>query len=370
MVTRIINCVKDVNVEVWNAVLRGPFYSHEWFSYVEEQCQDEYLPFYILAYKDNEICSILPTFVPKTINNAYDIRYWGRLRKINHIFPLLHKRSLLCFSPDTLCSAGFFSSNRLEKTVLHEILLILDDIAKEKSLSDIVFMYVLEENVEEMESLTSYGYQKVYLNSPGILKSTFQTFDEYIRSLSPNGRSTVRREMKKFKKSASILEVICTPRNEIEILHRLTNNIQEKHNVGENPYSEKKLAAVFEYMKKYLTCYVVRYDEKIIGTVSLVEKDGILATFALGLDYENILESGTYFYLFYYNTIMEMTKRKVDSVNFDALAYGAKERRGCNLVPQYMLIKRRKGKLAFGIWKHILNYQYMKKFRSYYLSSQ
>ena len=101
-------------------------------------------------------------------------------------------------------------------------------------------------------------------------------------------------------------------KNEIEILQKLANNIQEKHNVEEHPYSKEKMKAVFEYMEEYLTCYVVKYNKKTIGTVSLIEKDGILVTFGLGLDYENSIKTGTYFYLFYYKTIIEMIERKWD----------------------------------------------------------
>lgn len=369
MKTKIVNSIKDVDKEIWNSILKGPFYSHEWFSYVEEQCQDEYLPHYILVYNKSNICSIMPTFIPKTHSHAYNIRYYGRFRKFNKVFPLLHRKCLLCFSPDTF-SGGFFNSNQLVKEVLHEILLILDNIAKQNSLSDIVFMYVLKENQEEIEALESYGYQKIYLNSPGILTNTFKTFDDYISSLKPNARSTARREIKKFMKSESALEVTYTPSNEIEILHKLANNIQEKHNVEEHPYSKEKMKTVFDYMKEYLTCYVVKYNKKIIGTVSLIEKDGILVTFGLGLDYGNSIKTGTYFYLFYYKTIIEMIERKIDSVNFDALSYTAKERRGCNLVPQYMLIKRTKGRIFFKLWKNILNYQYKKKFHTAYYSRQ
>ena len=243
----------------------------------------------------------------------------------------------------------------------------IEGIAKENAITEIVFMFMLEDNKREITIFEEDKYQKIFLSSPGILNNSFHSFNEYIESLKPNSRSIVRREIKNFVKSGNVLEIVNDPVNQLASLYKLANNIQEKHEMQSPAYTLEKMKLVFENMKEYLSCFIVRTKNDIIGTVSLLEKDGVLITYALGLDYEETKKSSTYFYLFYYNSIMEMINRRIGSIDFDMNAYIAKERRGCRLVPQYILIKPLKRKLFFMFWKHLLNHQYRKKFHENYL---
>jgi predicted N-acyltransferase len=371
MQTKLVHTVRDVERDVWNKILKGPLHSYEWFCYIEEQYKHDYIPYYFLFYEQDLLSFILPMFVPIIEFNTYNRIYWGRFQKFVKFLPGLQKKPLICFSPNPNTStAGLFKFNKICKETLHEIIASIDEFSKSNSITEIVFMFILEENMQEIKILENHGYSKVYLASSGVLENSFHSFDDYLLSLTKKRRKVVRNEINKFSKCGANLEVIERPVDELETLHKLADNIQEKHNAGFHPYSAEKMKSVFENMKPYLTCIAAKAGDEIIGSLSILEKDGFMTTYGLGLDYEKARDNGMYFYMAYYNTIMEMIKRGINSIDFDIYAYKAKERRGCRLVPQYVVIKPLKHKLFFTIWQHVLNRQYKKKFLDSYNSNR
>ena len=363
MHTKITYSIKDIDRDIWNEVLKGPFFSYEWFLYIEEQYKDDYSPYYFLFYHNSRLTFILPMLAPNTMQNIYNMIYWGRLLRFLKWIPWIHKKPLMCYSicPST-SSAGFFNNNKIPDISLNEILLEINKFAVIEGFTDIVFMWVLESSIAEIKLFESNGYKKIFINSTGILYNRFNSFEDYLKSLKPNARSVVRREIKKFTQSGCEIEVLDNPFEKLNKLYTLANEIQEHHNLSDWEFSFDKMKAVFINMNKYLKSIIAKYDDEIIGTVTYLEKDGIRATYGLGFDYDKSRKNRTYFYIFYYNSIMDMIRNNISKIDFDTTSYTAKERRGCEIIPQYLLVKPLKNKLFFNAWLPLLNYQYRKKF--------
>jgi hypothetical protein len=119
-------------------------------------------------------------------------------------------------------------------------------------------------------------------------------------------------------------------------------------------------------MRPYLKHYVVSTGEGPIACLSLFEKDRLINTYALGLDFAKTRKSRTYFNLLYYHSIREMIVRRVPYINFNQTAYKVKESRGCRLVPQYMYVKALRGRRWMRLWLRLLDLQYRRKFAQEY----
>jgi predicted N-acyltransferase len=200
----------------------------------------------------------------------------------------------------------------------------------------------------------------------GILEGKFKTFNDYLLSLPPVKRKAVKQDMRKFKKSGFVLEAVNDPLPIAEKIHELTMNVFHRHNFMPTDFNKRSLASSFRFMQEYMQTFVIRKSGKIISTHTIVEKNGIIESHALGLDYKELGDSRSYFYVFFYNTIMEMIKRKANYINFFQMAYKTKERRGCRLIKQYMLVKSLKANSFLDRWLAFAHRRYAHKFESDY----
>ena len=369
MKTLRIKTIKEIDRTLWNDTLRGPYLSYEWFEYIEECFATEYRFFYLLCFDGNDLKGILPAVVSGPSDSLYKHLLFGRAKPIFDKFNLFKGKPLLCLAPES-GGRGYFTDQRMDHDILRALLQAGDEIVQQKKLSGMVFLFVIEEQHREIELLESMGYQKVFLNKAGVFYNRFSNFEEYRSAMSKKMGKNIKREIKRFIADGCTLEVVERPEDQVRLHYRLAHNIEMKYPTPDARSEEKQMQSAYELLAKYLTCYVVKKDGLSIGTISLLEKDGIIATYGLGLDYERIKKNRTYFYLLYYHTIMEMIKRNITNINFNAMAYKIKERRGCKLISQYMLIKPRKGKRLMFIWKYFLNYQYKIKFKQNYMAQK
>ncbi|MFC1876995.1 GNAT family N-acetyltransferase [Thermodesulfobacteriota bacterium] len=369
MVTKTINTIKEIDRTLWNNTLRGAYFSYEWFEYIEEIFAAEYRPFYLLCFDGSHLKAILPAFAPNSYDNIYTRLLLGRAKPILDKLKLFRGTPLLCIAPEA-GGRGYFTDQRVDHNVIGELLQAGDKIVEQEKFTGMVFPFVLDEQHREITLLESMGYQKIFLNKAGVFYNRFTNFEEYRSTIPKKMRNLIKREISRFNEAGCTLEVLERPADQVRLLYRLAYNIQKKHQTTNIRSEEKQMQTVYAKLARYLTCYVVKKDDQTIGAISLLEKDEVIATYGFGLEYEQTIKNRTYFYLLYYHTIMEMIKRDITSINFNAMAYKIKERRGCKLIPQYMLIKPRKGKRLMCVWKHCLNYQYQKKFKQNYLAQK
>jgi predicted N-acyltransferase len=365
MVIKVFRTIKQIDKNAWNYVTKGPFLSYEWFEFLEETLTDEFIPYYIAYYRKEMLVGALPAFCPTTNENVYEKLILGRFKKFTDKFNLPTRKALLCFSP---YSSGKYilTDAKLDFRVLIELINTLEKLALENRMSEIVFLFLKENESEIINYLEGNGYIKVFLNSVGILKNRFTSFEDYLRTLPKSRRKQARRDIRKFNKSGNTIELVKDPLTEIKKIYILKENIIKKYPSSPDKMDLHTLETSFKKMQKYMTTFLVKSEDEIIGSLTLLEKDHIINTYALGLDYLKTNESRAYFYLLYYNTIMKMIERNVPYINFNQAAYKVKEVRGCELTKQYMLIKILKGNFWKKRWLHLVDYQYRHKFLKEY----
>jgi predicted N-acyltransferase len=367
--TRIIDSVARIDRESWNRATRGPFFSYEWFEYVEAVCTDRFAPQYIVCHHNDRLVGVLPAFQVKTHDNAYENYLFGRLKKIAQLLLVFRRTPLLCISP---FSGGgyFFSDNDYSATVLDRLLAEVEATARRQGRSDVVLMYVKQTESELIEALNKLGYTGVYLNSTGILNNYFRGFDDYLSSLSKSCRKSVKCDMNKFRKSPYTITASSDETPNADLIYELIGYFERRHPPERSFYTADKIKTCLKKMAPYSTVYSVGSADEQIAVVTLFEKDGIINTYAFGIDFDRAQKNRAYFNLLYYNTIQEMIVRKARCMNFNPMAYKVKESRGCALTKQYMYVRVLKGRFWLMPWLTLLDRQYRHKFEMFYAHAQ
>jgi predicted N-acyltransferase len=364
METKIINTIHDVAKDSWNDFTRGPLMSYEWFAYVEKIKAACLEPFYIICYEGDRIKGVLPTFCPMTWDNVFNDFIFGRFQRFFNPLNILGGKILLCYSP--LSSGDIFWGRHIDMSTGELLIERLEELAIHKKISIIAFLHVQETSKSEIKWLESKCYKKVFMNSVGIIEGKYSGFDEYLLSLSPVKRKAVKQDIRKFNQSGLVLTSEDYSLQLVNKIHSLLMNVNRKHNYQPRHTNKHLLALSFDYMQNYLNTFVVRKRGKIIATHTIIEKDGIIESFALGLDYAELGDSRSYFYVFFYNTIYEMVKKKAHYINFYRMAYKTKERRGCRTTKQYMLVRSMTNSIFIKKWFSLVNRRYQKKFEKIY----
>lgn len=364
-----VRSVHDIDSAKWNQVTRGPFFSHEWFQFVEQTERKQYQFYYLVAYESDKLIGALPVLIPMSSGNIYQNYLYGKLRPMIDKTPVKTRKLLLCYSPAS-SGSNFWSDQPFLSNGMSAYIDSLDELAQQEGVSEIVFMFLRGHEIDILERLTARGYNKIFLSAAAVLENRFNSFDGYLHSLTRNGSNGVKGDLRRFKKAGCVLEVCRHPIYKIKIIDRLMKNVQKKYPRTLTRLEPDSLKVCFEKMRPYATTYLVRRNRTDIGTVTLFNKDALLSTYASGLDYDHAKETGVYFYLFYYLPIQEMIRKNIAYLNFNHMAYRTKETRGATLISQYMLVKNVERNPAKQFWFGIVDRRYRVKFRKEYAQEQ
>jgi predicted N-acyltransferase len=361
----IIDTIHKIGAHEWNDATRGPFFSHEWFRFVETIAEFDLQPHYLTCRQEGRLIAALPAFAPQNQHNTYASYLLGRYKEKLLRLPSFRCRPLVCYAP--LAGGKYLmSDNPIGGGSLKDIVFALEDAAFRGGYSEIVFLYIKAMDTEWTKLLDCLAYQRVYLNSVGVIENHFGDFESYLKGLSRRQRKAVKSDLQAFRKSGYSIDERGVSTRELEAMMRLVGNIDRRYPSTRWNYTKSFLSACFDHMQTYLKNYVVSTGDGPIGCLSLFEKDRLINTYALGLDFAKIHASRTYFNLLYYHSIREMIARQAPYINFNQMAYKVKESRGCRLVPQYMYVKVLRGRWWMSLWLRLLNFQYRRKFTTEY----
>jgi predicted N-acyltransferase len=304
--------------------------------------------------------------LPRRTNRTLTLSYLlGRYKEQLLRLPAFRRRHLVCYAP--LAGGNYLiSDNAIQGEILKDIVVAMEDAALQGAYSEVVFLFIKAMDAEWIELFDCRGYQRVYLNSVGVINNSFEDFEGYLQSLSPPQRKAVKGDLRAFRKSGFTIDEWGGSFREIDTMMGLVGNIDRRYPSIRWNFTKSFLSACFDHMHPYLKSYVVPTGDGPIGCLSLLEKDRLINTDALGLDFAKIRTSRTYFNLLYYHSIREMIARRAPYINFNQTAYKVKESRGCRLVPQYMYVKALKGRWWMRLWLQLLDLRYRRKFAREY----
>ncbi len=365
MIIKLVKSIQSVSAHQWNALTRGPFFSHEWFQFIEAVEGQRHQFYYFLAMEAERLVGVIPAFVPLKNDDIYRNFLYGRLHAWIPRLSGCGARPLICYG---LGASGknLLSDQEFIPAIIPPLIAAVRDLRSQENISDLVFLFVRENEADIIETLETCGFSKVFLSAAAILQNRFDTFDDYLRSLSRNGKNSVKGDLRRFRKFGCTPEVCAKPEEDLGVIAELVANIEKKYPSTLTKQSLRKLKMAFRWMTAYRTTYLVRAKKVPLGTITFFIKDDLISTYAAGLDYRYVRASGTYFYLFYYLPVQEMINRRAPYLNFNHMAYRVKESRGAKLVPQFMFVKSLKPNRVKPYWFKIVDRRYRSKFNTQY----
>jgi predicted N-acyltransferase len=359
-----INSIHEVDKKSWNELRGGPYYSHEWFSYVEECFSEELKPTYLVCKEKEELVGGLPTFRPLVGENAYYNAVFGNNKWLNKI-PFLKSKPLLCFSPYAYTS-DILTKNKKREETIKKLLVEAQKLMEKEELTEIVFFNLSDKDKYVTKQLEQLGYLKMFHFATTILKNKWKSFDEYVMSLKKRYRKTVRSDIKKFEESGAKIKILTDYKEALPKITKLSQNILDHHKSNVYRNREEIIASLYKHLKPYLEILVCEQDGEYIATVAHLEKDGIVGNQVLGLDYEKTKKNRTYYNIVYYEWVRKIIKKGIPEVYLGTEAYRTKEMRGCTFADKYLYIKQRKKNPMKNLWFVLLNKYYRRKFKKHY----
>ena len=360
----IIKSIHETEKNAWNKFEGGPYYSYEWFSYIEENFGKEFIISYLLCTEKGKLVGALPVFRPLLKHNAYFNVIFGNYKWLNKL-PLLESKPLICFSPYTFKST-ILTEKRIQKEVGKKLLEAAQDIMKKEKLTEIVFFNISEREISLVNLLQEANYQRMFHIKSTLIKNKWNTFDEYVSSLKKRSRKTIRNDINRFEGSGAKTKILTNYKKRLPELAKLCQEVLDKHESTMYKFSEKILSSFYNHMKPYMSIFVCEHKGKYIATITNLEKDKLVSNHALGLNYIQTRENRAYYNTIYYQQIRNMIKKGIPEADFGTEAFRTKEIRGCTLVNRYMFIKQRKNNPIKNMWFRLLDKHYKRKFIKHY----
>ncbi|MBF0107042.1 MAG: N-acetyltransferase [Deltaproteobacteria bacterium] len=390
--TRIYTHVEDISSSLWDSLAEHApvFYNHAWFKTFEDQTSNE--PVYITAYHNNKLVGILPGFVVKDpcayiFHNPRDVIFSSRflsqaaeVKDCHHvvklikkyhgwIVPLLNKfffPSLVFVSPyayinDILVAASVESKNEVVDKLFEEAYRFVSN----NNIKTMLFAWVSHTNKYLVEKLMSEKFVTAYGQPFFILKTNFNSFDEYLSSIGHKRCNMVRGEIRKFLRNDIVIkkckDVFEFSEYKYRFAELLTQHMQRHGNNAECNKQLKILEQLFLGFNGGADVYYAKKGDEIVSFLMSFNKGGIAYPKYYANEYTMKGINQNYFQMIFYNLIGEKIKEKHKAIYYGFSSEEPKLIRGCqsyNACNYFNLMKPRLNKL---LGKFLVQYNWARK---------
>lgn len=201
--TRIVNKIEQLPEKDWNSAFPRVAESYCFFKTLDESSFDQFSFFYILIYDNNIPVGAASCFL---MNFPVDISVRGPLKII---FNLIKKIAPRIMAPKVLICGlpmgpGRIGIVRDSAQVLEAICGCLEEISAKNKASMIMFKDFTESDEDVFEPLYRRGFSKLESYPFTQMQVPFNSFGEYLKTLSRSSRENLKRNFKKVDNTAEI----------------------------------------------------------------------------------------------------------------------------------------------------------------------
>ncbi|MBF0489583.1 MAG: GNAT family N-acetyltransferase [Candidatus Omnitrophica bacterium] len=290
--------ISELSQEEWKKIFPPILEGYDFLRTVEQTLFHEYTFYYIAIYKEAEIVSLTPFFVTEY---ALDTTIKGPLKHvttwIKTFFPkFLSLRILISGYPTSNGHLGVKIDNSGEIIPLFHR--TVEELMTKERACIIAFKDFGEEYSSFLDAFRSFGFYKMRSFPSVRLKIQFNSFDEYLASLSKGARKDLRRKLRKTSevpiemKVQSSLGIWLDQAYDLYLQTLNKGEIQFEvipkeffEKVGSNCSAESKFFLWFQ-------------EGKLIAFDFCLAHDGLLIDKYMGLDYQVAYKYHLYFLTF------------------------------------------------------------------------
>jgi hypothetical protein len=197
--TKIYTSVSQIPVVDWEQVYPQAIEGYAFFKTLEESGLSQFSFLYCLVYDGAKVVGIAPFFL---MDFHIDMAVQGVLRKVSkaikRIAPgIMSMKTLFCGLPMGQGRVGLKGDKEL---VLGSICECLEEVARQRKASILVFKDFNDSSVPDLELLLRRGFLRSQSLPSAAMNITFDSFEGYLKTLSGSSREGFRRKFKKMDK--------------------------------------------------------------------------------------------------------------------------------------------------------------------------
>lgn len=327
--TQILGSITQVDPQEWECLAQGqPFAERRWLEMTEAVLVN-HQPRYLLLRQDGKLqagmaCALQSHFqspMLQSLLGAYICRFPG----------------LRCGVPISYDPSLFFCDSTQSAALLPELIKGLQALLRQERVSFYTIDHLAEEGAD-WAFLRSRGYHRIDHLAEVYLDIQWASFEEYRASLPKKKRAEYMRIKNRLEREGITLEVADLEQEDKGLLERLVNNVFQRHKEP-SMYHGDLFARARNLLGEDFTLIVARQGGQMIGCIALMRSGSDWVVKWPGLDYERVLNTGTY-----YGLLAACVRQVIEAggrrLRMGATAYQTKQHFG-------VTVEERIGALAF-----------------------
>ncbi|ARF53720.1 GNAT family N-acetyltransferase [Streptomyces gilvosporeus] len=333
----VADSVSEIPPDIWQKLAPSddPIYGYALFQAMERNRlgPDSYR--YLVLRQGERVRAVLPTCVFRSLALEDILGTQGRqaLRPLRRIMRRpLRIKMLLC---GNLLGEGrvLRDGDELHETARH---LLVDGVRQLSASTGTRWTVFKDFSQAELEWLDPALGRAGYFRAPGLpdawLGLRAESFDEFISSLSRNGRSTARRNLAKFSgHQETAIEVRERFDDLVPAMMPLYEAVLDRAETRLDVWTPEFMAMLSTDPRipaKLVACW---YQDRLVGFLICLFREKGGAAIRIGMDYDCSRDLRLY-QVTYYRGIEEAIRMGVARLNLSQTAYEAKRKMGCDLV--------------------------------------
>ncbi len=339
--TKIAGCISEIDRKEWESIFPDILESYGFLKTNDEALSHQFKPYYVSIYEGTRMVCVAPCFI---MDYPLITTIEGPLKEIALKLPAFVQRFfslrvLICGSAACEGRIGIDGSCDQEAVMAH-LAEVLSSIAKKERASITAFKDFSGQFTPLLDGLRKIGFYKI-LSYPSVdLDIRFNTFEEYIASLS---RATKKDLKRKFKR------IDAMPRIEMEAVdhldepllsdaYRLYLETFKKSDVQFEKISKAFFKNISVNMPGRVKFFLWRLKEKLVAVDLCLVSEDVLVDEYIGMDYAVAYEYHLYF-LTFRDIINWCMERGIKKYETGALNYDPKKRLDFRFLSNYLYIR-------------------------------
>jgi predicted N-acyltransferase len=336
---KIVRKIADIPRKEWDAIFPDVLEGYRFFKSIDESDFDGISFYYIVAYKKDALVGAAPCLL---MDYPFDTTVDGLLKnvssKIREFFPaILNSKMLLCGS---IASEGRFGITDTHRgQVMKEIVRGMERIAKNEKAAILTFKDYPLEYVPSLDLLLKEDFYKMRGYPSVKIDIDFDSFDDYIKTLSYSTRKDLKRKFKKIDALEKIdFEVTDNVDDFLDEAYFLYLQTFYRSGVIFEKIPKNFFKSISRNMKDNAKYFLWRIKGRLVAFDLCLADENTLVDEYLGIDYLMTHKYSLYFITFR-DIINWCIKNNIKKYESGALTYEPKKRLGCTFIPHYIYVK-------------------------------
>ncbi|MDD5730357.1 MAG: GNAT family N-acetyltransferase [Candidatus Omnitrophica bacterium] len=347
LTVKIFASIADIDKNEWDDIFPDIAESYGFFKTIDESLSRQFKSYYILIYENSRIECAAPCFI---MDYPLETTVEGPLKKIltrlKNIAPRLFTlRILICGCQAAEGKIGIREPGRkdIALTLVNEMYKLA---LKEKA-HLIAFKDFDEKFTGFFGPLSKIGFHKVQGYPSVELDVRFNSFEEYLDSLSKPTRKSLRKKFKQLEEKAKIdMEITSDISGLLDEAHTLYLNTLNKSEVQFERLTKDFFKNISKNMPAETKYFLWRINGKLVAFDLCLVKGDMLVDEYIGLDYEVAYEYSLY-YVSFRDIVSWCIQNGIHKYESGALNYDPKKRLDFKFIPEYIYFKHRNFFLNF-----------------------